>query len=274
MSHTTTTTAWIWRVALVALSLPSLIRGDCVCECGTIAKEVCMQDACDFICAAAGDYGGDCGKGVLQNCEEEECIGASMRVFSCTRQEWVLASEVLMGEELKTYTPDGNQVCSEVYYTFHHNHQERIGKSSQTAMEIQLSGSDEVIIVSKNHLLHVVEKENTQQYAAIPAQKIQIGSHMRTSNGSIQAVTGVQEKALEEGLVNILTMEGSLELENGVIVSTYAFHEGLYSTLFYPVRVLYWVGGSSVIDSVRPTLLELERRFKSSFVQVASLLSN
>ena len=89
----------------------------------------------------------------------------------------------------------------------------------------------------------------------------------------MQVVSNVSETAANEGLVNILTLEGTLALENGIVVSSHAFHETLYWMFFYPLRVLYWIGGSAAMESIQPVLKFMDEWLVSSGIRIVSLFS-
>mmetsp|Transcript_6768 Transcript_6768/g.8769 ORF Transcript_6768/g.8769 Transcript_6768/m.8769 type:complete len:287 (+) Transcript_6768:116-976(+) len=270
---------WLFLLLLTALSK---VSADCVCECGSIVEEVCEQDACDFICKAAGDYGGDCGKGTIENCGDDDCIGAETVLFSCTLNALVPAHQVSIGDEIRTRLDDKNgstTVCSQVYYTFHHES----GKSNQL-VQVQVEGaagdmnrSDSTIItVTKNHLLYVSAENSlssNKEYVSVLAKTVKVGDLLLASDGSFRRVANVKlETTAKTSLVNILTMNGSLEVENSIVISAHSFHEFLYAAVFYPLKIVFFFFGASMVQSAQPTLREFEQALKPSFAKVSSLL--
>jgi predicted LPLAT superfamily acyltransferase len=57
------------------------------------------------------------------------------------------------------------------------------------------------------------------------------------------------------------------------VISSYSFHEDLYAAAFYPVKMMYWMFGGSVVKASRPYLEEIEHVFKPSFVALVSMMS-
>ena len=211
--------------------------------------------------------------------EEEsptECIGVSNKLYSCIRQEWIFAGDVQVGDQLQLYTEEGASVCSEVYYTFRHD-ELATSASRSKLIEVEVRSDDDhkttdMIRVSKNHLLYV-QDPTKKAFVARPARELAVGDVLRTWDGSVKVVSNVSETAANEGLVNILTLEGSLALENGIVVSSHAYHETLYWMFFYPLRVLYWIGGSAAMESIQPVLKFMDEWLVSSGIRIVSLFS-
>lgn len=183
-----------------------------------------------------------------------DCVDANTTLFSCDIQDYVSAASIKPGEHIRTLSSEDNSdVCSEVYYTFAH-------EGISGTLEVELEDFTKVT-VSNNHLLYTGSTFASRK--ATTAKNVKIGDMLVSSDGSAKTVTSVEDTAAE--LVNVLTMEGSIELENGVIISTHSFNENLYSAVFYPIKMMYkWIGAPAV-KSAQPYLVELEFMFKPYF---------
>ena len=191
--------------------------------------------------------GGDGGDG-------GDCVDANTMLLSCDIQDYVSAASIKPGEHICTLSSEDNSdVCSEVYYTFAH-------EGISGTLEVELEDFTKVT-VSNNHLLYTGSTFASRK--ATTAKNVKIGDMVVSSDGSAKTITSVEDTAAE--LVNVLTMEGSIELENGVIISTHSFNENLYSAVFYPIKMMYkWIGAPAV-KSAQPYLVELEFMFKPYF---------
>mmetsp|Transcript_27580 Transcript_27580/g.63905 ORF Transcript_27580/g.63905 Transcript_27580/m.63905 type:complete len:304 (+) Transcript_27580:706-1617(+) len=258
------------------LSIHHVVQADCVCECGTVAERVCDPDACDFICQAAGDYGGDCGAGVIQNCAEEDCLAAPTPVYSCDQGRWIPAGQVKTGESLRTMSmtttmdngSEERSICSEVYYTHRHSSSSSTSKGAvqySPAMEIVLENEqhDATLVVSKNHLVYKkMVHDDEVNIQPVRAQTIQVGDELLAASNNddrkFQTVAFVQETTVPtSSLVNILTLDGSVQVgpaAGGLVISTSSYHEDLYRAVFYPVRILYQTVGKDVMGTLLASL--------------------
>eukprot|EP00565_Helicotheca_tamesis_P005077 CAMPEP_0185727310 /NCGR_PEP_ID=MMETSP1171-20130828/3030_1 /TAXON_ID=374046 /ORGANISM="Helicotheca tamensis, Strain CCMP826" /LENGTH=162 /DNA_ID=CAMNT_0028395841 /DNA_START=354 /DNA_END=842 /DNA_ORIENTATION=+ len=130
---------------------------------------------------------------------------------------------------------DGTEMCSEVYFTYAH-------EGNYHAFEVEMEDSSK-LTVSSNHLLYVGSSFENRK--ATMAKNVMVGDTLVSSVGSAKEITSIKDINTE--LVNVLTMEGSVELESGVVISTNSYHETLYSALFYPIKLMYlWIGAPAV----------------------------
>lgn len=159
------------------------------------------------------------------------CLGEETELYSCLQGEYVKARDVNVGDSLRTMTNDG-PVCSDVYYKYQHP-----GKSSALAFTVE--GSDEAIVFSDYHILY--KGEIFGEHQALHARNVQVGDKLVTKYGPSKEVLSIEETNIR--LVNILAFNPSLELENGVIISAHSYDETLYSFLFAPFRIMYYVVG-------------------------------
>ena len=209
-----------------------------------------VQISCCATMAGRSGGGGGSGDGG----DGGDCVDANTTLFSCDIQDYVSAASIKPGEHIRTLSSEDNSdVCSEVYYTFAH-------EGISGTLEVELEDFTKVT-VSNNHLLYTGSTFTSRK--ATTAKNVKIGDMLVSSDGSAKTVTSVEDTAAE--LVNVLTMEGSIELENGVIISTHSFNENLYSVVFYPIKMMYkWIGAPAV-KSAQPYLVELEFMFKPYF---------
>jgi len=235
----------------------------CQCDCSTDSTDQCinfndLQRTRERRCSTRTCQA-NCNlvNGVNGRCVTRDCIAADSVLFSCKSQSYVTADSIVPGDHIRTLSSkDGSSVCSEVFYTFAH-------KGASHAFEVELEDSSKVT-VSDSHLLYVGSSFESRK--AQMAKNIQIGDMLVSSDGSAKKVISIKDTASE--LVNVLTMEGSIELGNGVVISTHSFHETLYSAVFYPIKLAYeWIGAPAV-KKAEPYLLEVEALFKPYFAMI------
>eukprot|EP00545_Synedropsis_sp_CCMP1620_P003673 CAMPEP_0119013446 /NCGR_PEP_ID=MMETSP1176-20130426/8454_1 /TAXON_ID=265551 /ORGANISM="Synedropsis recta cf, Strain CCMP1620" /LENGTH=276 /DNA_ID=CAMNT_0006966537 /DNA_START=61 /DNA_END=891 /DNA_ORIENTATION=+ len=270
------------KLLLIAtLSLYSASAG-CTCKCPTNCNmdQVDIPDDftgnddletgwCLVYCTTTGACDSSNIEGLEVDCEES-CIGGDMRLFSCDENMFVPASKVKMGDKIRSQTVDKESTCSEVFYTFAHK------GNSYHVLEFEIEHpmdplhEDDIdvskTVLSANHLVFVGTSLNDR--VATLAKDVKVGDLLVTSTNGPQKVVGIHPST--SALVNVLTMDGTLELANGVIVSAYSYHEGLYAALFYPMKLMYqWFGGSAV-ESAYPYLIMAESTMKPFFAALAS----
>jgi len=168
-------------------------------------------------------------------------------LYSCTAGAYVAAREGKIGDQIRAISYAGSEpepVCSEVYYTYKHK------SPSLNAVAIQVDGDDSPVIqVSEHHLVYVGASH--QQRQAVLAKNVKPGDVLLSSTGK-KTVLSVQPALMD--LVSVLTFEPALELQGGVVVSAYSYHDYLYPVLFWPFRVMYNIFGSASVESAKPAL--------------------
>jgi hypothetical protein len=195
--------------------------------------------------------------------KESNCIGADMKLFSCTAQMYLPAKEISMGDSVRTLAEDGSSACSDVYFSFLHEDESEV---VEIVVESTKDKQESKIVLSRNHLVY-----SGSSSVAVMAKNIQAGDLLVSSDGSLKKVVDIKDG--ESALINILTLEGNIELQNGVVISSYSFHETLYAAAFYPVKIMYWMFGGSMVKASFPYLEEIERALTPSFVALVSMMS-
>jgi hypothetical protein len=186
-----------------------------------------------------------------------------MKLYSCTAQMYLPAREISIGDSVRTVAKDGSSTCSDVYFSFLHEDESKV---VEIVVESTKDKQESKIVLSRNHLVY-----SGSSSVSVMAKNVQVGDLLVSSDGSLKKVMDV--KYGESALVNILTLEGNIELQNGVVISSYSFHEALYAAAFYPVKMMYWMFGGSVVEASRPYLEKIEHALKPSFVTLVSMMS-
>jgi len=228
----------------------------------------CIQDGLD----SPSCDGGDCSQAnttdatcepnnccpPLSNCDtyplngEDDCIGANLHLFSCTRDKYVPAWDLSIGDSVRSMTSDG-PVCTEIYYVFKHE-----AKSTAYTIKVESSSRNddvfEEIVLSPNHLLYV--GNNFSERRAVSSKRLQIGDELVSSNGDGFSQKVISIDLTQSNLVNILTFEPTIQLESGVIISAHSFHDIIYSYVFWPFALAYKYFGIKMTTSSAQTIIE------------------
>ena len=264
-------------LASVATCLVSLAYAQCVCGpgydygcdqtgCGpgaTCQQGHCNQDGLDspecdgggcsqFNTTNASCKPGNCcppmedGACLLESNSDAECIGAEMRVFSCSSSRYVPVESLQVGDSIRSLSPEtGTLVCSDVYYLFQH-------KSESISYVIQVMGHDN-IVVSPNHLLYI--GASFEERRAVLAKNLRLGDRLVSSSSNDAVVKSI--KAKYSKLVNVLTFEPAIELEGGVLISGYSFNETIYAWVFWPFALSYkFLGAARYKELISGTFID------------------
>jgi len=230
------------------------------CNQDGLESPSCAGGACSQNNAtnASCDGGNCCPPGPGATCgptTEDNCMGADTRVFSCTMNEYSAVRELSVGDSIRVVSADSAESqCSDVYYVFQH-------KAKSTSFVIQVTGQDDSIVMSPSHLLYVGTSFESRR--AVLAKHLRIGDALVSSSSSSSShpvvVLSIQTK--KSNLVNILTLDSpAIELEHGVIISAYSFHETVYSAVFWPLAMSYkYLGAAAFKDYILPSQAFLER---------------
>lgn len=244
-------------------------QAGCSCTCGgsttcdsleTLQADSITFAACNLYCDGCSEISWECG---------DDCISADTLLFSCDTQEYLAAAFVKPGDSLRTMTPNG-AACSEVYYTFHHKGE------NYKAIQIQVQGDDESdpIVVSPNHLVYVGASFETRRH--VMAKNVVAGDILVTTSAGAGGMVVSAVKTVSAPLVNVLTFEPALELANGVVISAHSFHEGLYGYVFYPIKAMYYMFGSSktVQAYSQPVIETIDTMIAQPFMSVLTAFSS
>ena len=256
-------------IASVAACLASFANAQCVCgtgfdygcdqrKCGpgaTCLQGHCNQDgleapeceggACSQINATNTTCeGGNCCPPLdAEQCSFEsnsqaECIGAEMRLFSCTANKYVPAKSLRVGDSVRGVSArTGETACSDVYYAYRH-------QSESLSYAIRLAGARDDVVVSPNHLLYVGTGFGGRR--AVRAKDVRVGDSLVSSSADGAVVESIGTRYSE--LVNVLAFEPAIELEGGVVISAHSFDETLYAWMFWPFALSYKFLGAATYD--------------------------
>jgi hypothetical protein len=132
----------------------------------------------------------------------KDCIGANMNLYSCTAQTYLPARDISIGDSVRTVAKDGSYTCSDVYFSFLHEDETKVVEIVVDSSEVK---QESKIVLSGNHLVY-----SGLSSAAVMAKNVQVGDLLVSSDGSLKKVVDVKDG--ESALVNILTVEGNIEL--------------------------------------------------------------
>ena len=235
-----------YSLAFFSSSAALVLATNCSCTggiCATVNLKAVYTatsaEDCDTWCVS--DAG--CGEGGTAEFHEGDCFSGSALLYSCTKDEYVAARTITVGEEVRAMAAvDGAPTCSEVYHVY--QHPEKVNQA-YAAYAIDLEGHDAALEVSSNHLVYVGASYEDRQ--AVRAASVMVGDRLVSLQGS-SVVTGIKAVAVPD-LVNVLTYEPVLHVgtheENPVIVSAYSYNE-FYYHYFYatPLRAAYSAFGN------------------------------
>lgn len=237
---------------LLLLTGQNIVAGDkitCTCSDGTTKRwDTYFYRGCTV--AAKINYDFECRAwcpfhtyGTTSCDSSRDCVGESTLLYSCSKDAYVNAGSVRVGDSIRTMTPEGPK-CSDTFYKYQH-------EGKYEALSFNIEGSESALVFSKNHLLYVGEEFG--KHRPTYAKNIQIGDKL-VSNTAVGA-GGSHKKVISiakamTGLVNVLTLNPTLELEGGVIVSAYSYDETLYAIPFVPFKIMYHMFGAEYMRSV------------------------
>ena len=87
---------------------------------------------------------------------------------------------------------------------------------------------------------------------------MQVGDKLVTNGSSDSGVNVIDiQHTADIELVNVLTIDSSLELQTGVngihvVISTHSYDESKYSMIFAPVKYMYLTFGATAVEYMKP----------------------
>jgi hypothetical protein len=222
------------------------------------------------------------------------CIGGNNHLWSCDRNEVVLARNVQIGDSIRTRQRSGsNDECSDVYYVFRHkedtNPAIRFHVRSISGITSAINNSNNIndnsnsnvssFDVSYNHILYVGESFENRR--PVLSQDVKSGDKLVTSGSSTSSSSFVEVVSVEGtdvDLVNVLTVDPHLELQlfdnddnnsnnnnNNVVISAFSHDEDMYGMLFAPVKYIYLTLGATAVEMMKPLFDVIDSTVSSYF---------